>query len=242
MINNSLRYLQDSYSILDREWQEFLQDNCQEQLLAIDKQLSQYAKAHTIYPPAELIFRALALTPLGQVKVVILGQDPYHGENEANGLAFAINFGTHTQRVKTPRVKTPPSLRNIFQELAQEYAYPGDITPDILLNWARDGVLLLNCSLTVIKDQANSMTNLGWEMITDAIIKQISDTRQHVVFMLWGAFAKRKASLIDSTKHLILTTTHPSPLSAYRGFLGCNHFILANRYLGLNHLIPVTWL
>lgn len=173
-----------------------------------------------IYPPNNLLFRALDLCPLSQVKVVILGQDPYHG-GQANGLAFSVD----------PSFPIPPSLRNIFKELANDTQTPMRTNPD-LSDWGAKGVLLLNSTLTVRHGNPNSHINLGWEAYTDSLIQQISDTKEMVVFMLWGSFARKKKKLIDSTKHHILEATHPSPLGANRGgWFGCKHFSQANSIL-----------
>lgn len=184
----------------------------------------------TVYPPAENIFKAFSLTPLSEVKVVILGQDPYHGEGQAHGLSFSVPKG----------VKIPPSLRNIYKEIAT------DIGADIpengnLERWATQGVFLLNSTLTVEAGAAGFHQGWGWETFTDEVIRVISREQSHVVFLLWGKFAQDKASLIDETKHLILKTTHPSPLSAYRGFLGCKHFSQANEYLQQHNQVPIKW-
>lgn len=226
-------YLDKSFSQLSSYWQDFLLNNCQNELLAIDDELSKLQNNNaTIYPLQDLIFRALTSVPVSQIKVVILGQDPYHGEGEANGLAFAVNDS----------VKLPPSLRNIYKELKLEYPEGSKMPDSELISWASQGVVLLNATLTVLKDQANSLAHIGWQSITDKIIGHISESQTNVVFMLWGSFAIRKAELIHNHRHLILTTTHPSPLSAYRGFLGCNHFKLANEYLLNNKKQPINWL
>jgi uracil-DNA glycosylase len=227
----SFNYLQQSTALLDKEWQEFLLTNCHDQLLAIDAKLFEINKTEIIYPPQNLIFNALNLTSLTDTKVVIIGQDPYHGEGEANGLAFAVNSG----------IKLPPSLRNIYKEIALEYGVPMGVDGMHLINWAKQGVLLLNASLTVIKDRANSLASIGWHEVTDMIIKHISNNSFGVVFMLWGAYARQKSQLIDECKHKILSAPHPSPLSAHRGFLGCNHFRIANEYLQSLGKTPINW-
>lgn len=182
------------------------------------------------YPPGHLIFNAFWQTPLSEVKVVILGQDPYHGPGQAHGLCFSVSEG----------VAFPPSLRNIFQEIQAETGAPIPTSGD-LTRWARQGVFLLNTCLSVRQHQAFSHSGMGWETFTDAVIKAISDTLSGVVFLLWGAPAGRKAKLIDATKHYILTSAHPSPLSAYRGFFGCNHFNLCNTYLTQSGKEPIQW-
>ena len=185
----------------------------------------------TCFPPKTLIFEAFQRCRIHQVKVVILGQDPYHGHGQANGLAFAVN----------PGVKFPPSLKNIFLELQQdtgrEIPLSGDLTA-----WANQGVFLLNSCLTVRKSEAGSHAKKGWEKFTDATIKKISEVNENVVFLLWGGYAKKKAKLINPQKHLILTSGHPSPLSANRGFwFGNKHFSKTNAYLIKNNLAPINW-
>lgn len=228
----SLNYLAPAWQAIHPNWQQFLTKNCYSELLAIDQQLSAMTKSQTIYPPRSQILRALNQAP-HQIRVVILGQDPYHGAGEANGLAFAIN----------PGIKTPPSLRNIFKELVHEY-YPAvdQLDSQLLNSWAQQGVMLLNSCLSVLQDQANSLAGIGWSTITDLVISHISQTQRHCVFMLWGNYARHKKSLIDANQHLILETTHPSPLSARRGFLGCNHFRQANEYLDRTKRAQINWL
>ncbi len=182
------------------------------------------------YPPGPLIFNAFDTTPFDKVRVVILGQDPYHGEGQAHGLCFSVPEG----------VQFPPSLRNIFQEVKDE---TGAEIPQSgnLTRWARQGVFLLNTCLTVRAHQAFSHSGRGWETFTDAVIKTLSEEREGLVFMLWGAPAGKKASLIDGRKHLILQSAHPSPLSAYRGFFGNHHFELCNRYLTEHGKEAIRW-
>ncbi|MES2778965.1 MAG: uracil-DNA glycosylase [Bacteroidota bacterium] len=189
------------------------------------------AKGTTVYPPGPQIFAAFDHTPFDKVKVVILGQDPYHGAGQAHGLCFSVN--------KT--VTVPPSLKNIYKEL--ETDIPGFTVPTHgdLSSWADQGVLLLNATLTVEKDKAGSHQGKGWEQFTDAVIKQLSEQKEHLVFILWGKFAQSKASLIDANKHLILTAAHPSPFSAYNGFFGCKHFSKTNAYLHQLGVLPVIW-
>jgi uracil-DNA glycosylase len=184
----------------------------------------------TIFPASENIFNAFYLCSFKKVKVVILGQDPYHGIGQAHGLAFSVLDG----------VKTPPSLRNIYKEIKSDL---GVDVPDTgtLERWAKQGVLLLNATLTVEAGQPGSHQGLGWETFTDSVIKTISHQKEHVVFLLWGNYAEAKAGLIDEKKHLILKTSHPSPLSAYRGFLGCKHFSKTNKYLKQLHLGEINW-
>jgi len=184
----------------------------------------------TIYPPGSLIFNAFNTTPFENVKVVIIGQDPYHGPGQAHGLCFSVSNG----------VPPPPSLVNIFKELHSDTGVP---IPDHgnLTKWAEQGVLLLNASLTVRSAEPMSHAQIGWAEFTNNVIKKISEQKQHVVFLLWGKFAQEKQVLIDETKHLVLKSAHPSPLSAYAGFFGCRHFSKANEYLTRNGIDPVNW-
>lgn len=229
---NDFNYLKPSLALLDDSWRKFLLANCYSELQDIDRTLVTVAKNKTIYPAPELIFNALRLTPLSAIKVVILGQDPYHGDGEANGLAFAIN----------PGIKLPPSLRNIYKEIALEYNVAMEVDGGHLLKLATHGVLLLNSSLTVIKDQAGSLCTIGWHRVTNALISYINQSCAGVAFMLWGNHARQKASLIDELRHKILFAPHPSPLSVYRGFYGCNHFIAANEYLHSIGKTPINWI
>lgn len=183
-----------------------------------------------VFPPAPKIFAAFDMTPFSAVKVVIIGQDPYHGPGQANGLAFSVG----------PDVAVPPSLVNIYKEISADLGTPRPASGD-LSRWARQGVLLLNSSLTVRAHCPASHSSLGWEMVTDAAIRALSAGREHLVFLLWGAHAQRKASLIDAGKHLVLTAPHPSPLSASRGFFGCRHFSKTNEYLAANGIEPIIW-
>lgn len=187
-------------------------------------------KNHIVYPPSRLIFNAFNLTPFDKVKVVILGQDPYHNVGQAHGLAFSVPDG----------IQPPPSLQNIFKELNS------DIGMEIpkkgnLENWAKEGILLLNASLTVRANMAASHARIGWQQFTDAAIRALSDKKEHLVFILWGNYAIAKENLIDHSKHLVLKTVHPSPLSANRGFFGCHHFSRTNQYLINNGIQPVNW-
>ncbi len=186
---------------------------------------------HRIFPPEVLVFNALRLTPLAQVKVVILGQDPYHQPGQAHGLAFSVPEG----------VKIPPSLKNIFKELASDMPGFGAPLHGDLTSWAKQGVLLLNSILTVRAGAAGSHHQKGWERLTDQLIRQISAQKNHAVFLLWGKYAQEKAVLIDSEKHCVLSGPHPSPLSAYKGFLGCGHFSMTNAYLVSKGLQPIDW-
>ncbi len=187
-------------------------------------QLAAFVRAEylsqTIYPGPQHIFRAFNETPFDSVKVVILGQDPYHGEGQANGLCFAVN----------PGVRTPPSLQNIFKELESDLGYAVSHDAD-LGRWAKQGVLLLNATLTVRASNAGSHQGKGWEQFTDAAIKKLNDEREGIVFILWGNYAKQKGAHIDRTKHLVIESAHPSPLSAHNGFFGSKPFSKANAYL-----------
>lgn len=218
---------------LDDSWKyhlaDFLLGPTMEQLrnfLLAEKQADK-----VIYPPSSLIFNALNTTPLHAVKVVILGQDPYHGPNQAHGLSFSVQRG----------VALPPSLRNIFHELHTDLGMPvpshGDLT-----RWAQQGVLLLNSVLTVEAGQPTSHQKRGWEDFTDQVIDVLNEQREHLVFILWGAYAQRKGQRIDRSKHLVLTAAHPSPLAANRGgFFGCRVFSKANNYLKQNGIEPIDW-
>ena len=191
---------------------------------------SAYTKG-TVYPPAKHIFEAFNRTPFDKVKVVILGQDPYHEPNQAHGLCFSVQDG----------VRLPPSLVNIYKELEAEYATPFLNRSGDLSHWAEQGVLLLNATLTVAAGDAGSHQGKGWEMFTDAAIAKLSERRENLVFMLWGGYARRKGAVIDRRRHLVLECAHPSPLSVYRGFFGCGHFRKADEYLTAHGLTPVNW-
>ncbi len=184
----------------------------------------------TIYPPGNEIFRAFDCCDFDQVKVVIIGQDPYHGAEQANGLCFSVR---DTMRV-------PPSLANIYKEIQSDLGKPIPTSGD-LERWARQGILLLNATLTVRAATAGSHQNKGWEEFTDAVIKIISEEKEHVVFMLWGAYAQKKGLMIDRTKHFVLMAPHPSPFSAYSGFFGCKHFSKTNAYLKGIGMTEVEW-
>lgn len=198
------------------------------------QQLTDFVRAEyaagVCYPPGGLIFNAFNTTPIDRVRVVILGQDPYHGPGQAHGLCFSVQDG----------VPFPPSLKNIFQEVHDETGAPIPATGN-LTRWAEQGVFLLNTCLSVRQHQAFSHSGKGWEQFTDVVIRTISERCNNVVFILWGAPAGRKASLIDASRHLILRSAHPSPLSAYRGFFGCGHFTAANQYLQQHGLSPIIW-
>lgn len=185
-----------------------------------------------IYPPGKEIFNAFTHTPFDQVKVVILGQDPYHGPKQAHGLCFSVQQG----------VKPPPSLENIFAELARDEKIPFTRpSHGTLTKWADQGVLLLNSVLTVRAHQAASHQGKGWETFTDTVIHTLAESQENLVFLLWGSYAQKKGAFIDRQKHLVLTAPHPSPLSAHRGFIGCNHFSKANDYLKMHSKEPIDW-
>ncbi|MEY2704007.1 MAG: hypothetical protein RL407_69 [Bacteroidota bacterium] len=216
---------------IEPSWKVALAEAFQDSsFLALTQFIKREYQAHQIFPPGRQIFSAFWQCPLPSVKVVILGQDPYHGEGQAHGLSFSV----------IPGVPFPPSLLNIFKELKNDLGVDmpphGDLT-----RWANQGVFLLNATLTVRANQAGSHQHQGWETFTDEVIRTVSRERNHVVFLLWGAFAQKKEELIDSSKHLILKAPHPSPLSAHRGFLGCRHFSKANAYLLANQQSPIAW-
>lgn len=217
---------------LEPSWKEALRAEFDQPYMAELRSFLQQERASgkEIYPPGPMIFNALNSTPLDKVKVVILGQDPYHGPGQAHGLCFSVQAG----------VPAPPSLVNIYKELKR------DLNIDIpnhgyLQSWAEQGVLLLNTTMTVERANANAHKDKGWQHFTDRIIEVVSERQPHLVFMLWGAHAQSKQKLIDATKHLVLTSVHPSPLSAYRGFLGCGHFSRTNKFLEQNGETPIEW-
>lgn len=183
-----------------------------------------------VYPPGREMFAAFEACPFDKVKVVILGQDPYHEPGQAHGLCFSVNDG----------VPFPPSLQNIFKEIHDDIGTPIPMSGN-LTRWANQGVLLLNATLTVRAHQAGSHQNRGWERFTDAVIHRLADEREHLVFMLWGTYAQRKGEFIDRTKHLVLQSPHPSPLSAHRGFFGNHHFSRTNEYLVAHGMEPILW-
>jgi len=185
-----------------------------------------------VYPAPKNIFRAFDLCPFDKVKVVILGQDPYHGDRQANGLSFAVD----------EREKVPPSLQNIFKEIASDLGSPVLHTSGDLTRWAEQGVLLLNATLTVRAHSAGSHQGRGWELFTDAVVKELSDGREHIVFMLWGNYAKAKGARVDHVRHLVLESTHPSPFSATSGFFGSGPFSKANEFLVAHGETPIHWL
>lgn len=187
-------------------------------------------KTTQVFPPSHLIFNAFDSCPFDKVKVVIIGQDPYHGVGQAHGLCFSVNDG----------IEFPSSLVNIFKEIERDLHKPMPQSGN-LQRWANQGVLMLNATLTVRAHQAGSHQNKGWETFTDAAIQALASQREHIVFMLWGSYAQKKGSVIDPQKHLVLKTVHPSPLSAFRGFIGCGHFSAANKYLTEHGYAPIDW-
>lgn len=216
---------------IDESWYKVLREQFEAPYFADLKSFLVEEKQHyAVYPPGKLIFNAFNLTPFDKVKVVILGQDPYHGPGQAHGLSFSVPDG----------VQFPPSLLNIFKELNNDLGIPMAHSGN-LEKWAREGVLLLNASLTVRAGQAASHSRHGWEAFTDAAIRALSEEREHLVFILWGNYAIAKRALIDPFKHLILTSVHPSPLSASRGFFGCHHFSKTNNYLIEHNIEPIDW-
>ena len=218
---------------IEESWQKVLQPQFDsvyfEMLVAFVKRAYQTT---TVYPPGSMIFEAFNRTPFEKVKVVILGQDPYHGPKQAHGLCFSVQDG----------IQPPPSLINIYKELEKEYAQKLDMTRGNLTRWADQGVLLLNATLTVQAGMAGSHQGKGWETFTDAAIKALSDQRDGLVFMLWGSYAQAKGKIIDRRKHLVLESSHPSPLSVYRGFDGCGHFVKANQYLQSKGKDAIDWI
>lgn len=197
---------------------------------ALQAFLTQQARQHTIYPPSEEVFNALSLCPPDRVKVVILGQDPYHGPGQAHGLSFSVKSG----------VKIPPSLANIYKELQQDIGCT-PVDHGCLEAWAKQGVLLLNAVLTVQQASPNSHQGQGWERFTDRVIQLLNERLEGLVFMLWGSYAQKKGAFIDTGRHCVLRAPHPSPLSAYRGFLGSGHFSRANAYLQARGEVPIDW-
>jgi len=189
-----------------------------------------YLSLTPVYPPPKFLFHAFELCPFDSVKVVIIGQDPYHGHGQAHGLCFSVPND----------VKIPPSLQNIYKEIHSDLGTQIDESGN-LERWARQGVLLLNATLTVEAGKPASHQGYGWEQFTDAVIKKISDDKEHVVFLLWGKYAQDKGTIINSKKHLVLKAAHPSPFSAYSGFFGCKHFSKTNEYLLSNKITPIDW-
>ncbi len=217
---------------IEESWKKVLQKEFDEKYF---EDLTNFVKAEyqraTVYPPAKFIFNAFELTPFDKVKVVILGQDPYHGVNQANGLAFSVNDG----------IRLPPSLMNIYKEIESDLSQKSINKNGNLENWARQGVLMLNATLTVKADMAGSHQNKGWEKFTDAVVKILSEQKENLVFILWGNYAQKKGCVIDESKHLVIKSAHPSPLSAYNGFFGSKPFSQTNAYLIFNNKEPIVW-
>ncbi|MBQ8361632.1 MAG: uracil-DNA glycosylase [Bacteroidaceae bacterium] len=216
---------------IDESWKEQLAEEFKKDYFVrlTDFVRGEYAQT-TVYPPGKFIFNAFDLCPFDKVKVVIIGQDPYHGPGQAHGLCFSVNDG----------VPFPPSLVNIFKEIQSDLGTPPPATGN-LTRWAEQGVLLLNATLTVRAHQAGSHQRHGWEEFTDAAIRLLAERRERLVFILWGAYAQKKGAVIDRNKHLVLSSAHPSPLSAYNGFFGNKHFSRANEYLVTHGQSPIVW-
>lgn len=217
---------------IENSWKELLKNEFNKPyFLSIVAHLRmEKASGQVIYPPGQLMFNAFNTTPVDKVKVVIIGQDPYHGQGQAHGLAFSVSDG----------VGCPPSLVNIFKELNNDIGIPIPKTGN-LTRWAQHGVLLLNASLTVRRGEPNSHQKIGWIEFTNAVIEKLSSQKENLVFLLWGKFAQEKQVLIDETKHLVLKAAHPSPYSVHTGFFGCRHFSKTNEYLVSNGIDPVDW-
>ena len=216
---------------IEKSWKTRLQDEFEKPYFS---ELSHFVRSEyqtkKIFPPASLIFNAMDSCPFEHVKVVILGQDPYHGDGQAHGLCFSV----------PDSVDVPPSLVNMFKEIERSIGKTslrgGNLTP-----WASQGILLLNATLTVEAHKAGSHQGKGWELFTDAIVRKLAEEHSNLVFMLWGSYAQKKGACIDVNRHLVLKSVHPSPLSAYRGFIGNNHFVLANEYLQKHGQLPIEW-
>lgn len=219
------QYIQNSWDRVLKEYTET--DSFKKLSYFVEKEYQE----KTIYPKHENIFSALNNTSFENISVVIIGQDPYHQPDQAHGLSFSVLNGK----------QLPPSLRNIYKEIESDIGVKKDYHNGNLTDWSHQGILLLNSILTVEENNPGSHTNHGWEEFTDYIIKKISNEHEHIVFLLWGNYAKKKGSIIDTTKHLVLESSHPSPLGAYRGFLGCKHFSKANNYLLKNGKKKIQW-
>jgi uracil-DNA glycosylase len=216
---------------IDESWKRALQSEFEASYFSDLKQfLTEEKKKNVVYPPGPLIFSAFNHTPVDKVKVVIIGQDPYHGTGQANGLCFSVS----------PGIKPPPSLVNIFKEINSDLGLPIPQSGN-LERWADQGVLLINATLTVRANTAGSHQNKGWEIFTDAVIKYLSEHKKGLVFLLWGRFAQAKEALIDTSKHHVLKAAHPSPFSAYNGFMGCKHFSKTNELLRKEGLKEINW-
>lgn len=216
---------------IEESWKEVLSPEFKKDyFIRLTDFVRQEYQTTTVYPPGKLIFNAFNLCPYPKVKVVIIGQDPYHGPGQAHGLCFSVNDG----------VPFPPSLQNIFKEIQSDLGSPIPETGN-LTRWAEQGVLMLNATLTVRAHQAGSHQRRGWEEFTDAAIRALAENREHLVFVLWGAYAQKKGAFISRDRHLVLTSVHPSPLSAYHGFFGNKHFSRANAYLEAHGETPIVW-
>lgn len=216
---------------IDQTWKDSLaREWNQDYFIRLTDFVRERYRSTTVYPPAGKIFAAFDACPFDKVKVVILGQDPYHGPGQANGLCFSVS----------PGIELPPSLVNIFKEVSTDLSKPMPNDGN-LERWARQGVLLLNATLTVEAHRAGSHQGQGWEEFTDAAVRKLAEEREGLVFMLWGSYAIRKGAIIDRNRHLVLTAPHPSPLSAYRGFFGCRHFSQANQWLIAHGQQPIEW-
>ncbi len=216
---------------IEESWKEVLSPEFKKDyFIRLTDFVRQEYQTTTVYPPGKLIFNAFNLCPYPKVKVVIIGQDPYHGPGQAHGLCFSVNDG----------VPFPPSLQNIFKEIQSDLGSPIPETGN-LTRWAEQGVLMLNATLTVRAHQAGSHQRRGWEEFTDAAIRALAENREHLVFILWGAYAQKKGAFISRDRHLVLTSVHPSPLSAYHGFFGNKHFSRANAYLEAHGETPIVW-
>ncbi|MDE6368852.1 MAG: uracil-DNA glycosylase [Muribaculaceae bacterium] len=216
---------------IDQTWKDSLaREWNQDYFIRLTDFVRERYRSTTVYPPAGKIFAAFDACPFDKVKVVILGQDPYHGPGQANGLCFSVS----------PGIELPPSLVNIFKEVSTDLSKPMPSDGN-LERWARQGVLLLNATLTVEAHRAGSHQGQGWEEFTDAAVRKLAEEREGLVFMLWGSYAIRKGAFIDRNRHLVLTAPHPSPLSAYRGFFGCRHFSQANQWLIAHGQQPIEW-
>lgn len=216
---------------IEQSWKQALQSEFdKDYFVKLTEFVRNEYKTRLTFPPASLIFNAFDQCPFDDVKVVIIGQDPYHGDGQAHGLCFSVNDG----------VAFPPSLLNIFKEIERDLGKSMP-TSGNLIRWAQQGVLLLNATLTVQAHMAGSHQNRGWETFTDAVIHTLANKKDHLVFMLWGSYAQKKGAFIDTNRHLVLKSVHPSPLSAYRGFIGNNHFSLANKYLQEKGETGINW-
>ena len=223
--------MEKSNIYLHSDWYHLLEKEIvSENFKSINLQLNKEQKKFTILPDKNKVFNAFNTTPFNKLKVIIIGQDPYHSKGQANGLAFSVPKGN----------KMPPSLRNIYKELAADLGIINSYNTD-LSGWAKQGVLLLNSTLTVRENEPNSHKKIGWELFTDSIIKIITLKKKNLIFLLWGKHAQKKIPLINPKKHHILTANHPSPLSAYRGFFGCKHFSKTNKILIQNNQKPINW-